>query len=63
MEHSEDVDKISTKDAKKTTTTRKSVTHVIEAKENLEENIAKKVKLNEKKLIKEGKSSICVIYH
>ena len=62
MEHSEDVDKISTKDGKKTTT-RKSVTHVIEAKENLEETVAKKVKLNEKKIIKEGKSFICVIYH
>ena len=45
MEHSTDVDKVSTKEGKKT---RKPVADGIEAIENLEQKVAKKIKLNEK---------------
>ena len=45
LEHSTDVDKVSTKERKKT---RKPVADGIEAIENLEKKVAKKIKLNEK---------------
>ena len=57
LEHSADVDKIPIEEGKK-----KPVTDGIEARENLEEKVAKRFKLNEK-VDKRGITFICIIYH